>query len=1042
MINKQYRQKLEAVADARKNKKWSSYINLHERPYRLDAFMDVEDEMTDGEYWSSLADVWVDSENIWQNQDIWKSALSSKRPDRISMMNKEEQKEFASLPNELTIYRGYLKGKNKNGLSWTTDRDKAEWFSNRLAGRGDNPVVQQATVNKKDVVAYFSRRGESEVVVAKTPKITGSMNVGPSEELISRREEREIKVGKASDALDRILAENPTKYKNLKKSAVSVYNAVTTQNVKEQNIIDTPEEAVDGIPPIKRAGDILQRDFTVNRRIKQHLAIKRIMAELMSDFSVDKDGNLKGKPSEHISDEKNIARRKFSNSLSDAAKKVIADKKLFFEKGKPAGRASQMVQEKDKAKREKAVNEIDELVQKMTNEGKGLTEIANSLGVSKQAIAQRLKKLGVYEPNKAKKAIEKMRAEIVEFSEKNPTLSKRRIAEELGYTKSQVHAALRGVSRSIKSGPEKGTPWSERRRESSGVTGAMGMFDKLTNSNPDEPGNNPRPVKPFTPINLPKMDDSVSRRIGFKGKLTTYDPQNYTKSYPQRTIDAFIARGDEPSVSLDATFGGTTKIKEDRFWDLYQPLAVALSKSVKTKRKDGEQKRFISVGGSPGSGKSTLRFSNKHNIPLPDSAVHIDADEMKTLIPEAVEMHRNGNPNWGDASHEESRIMADVALKVGLENDHDVVYDSTGQFNSGFGTLKAARAKGYDIVMHYNVAPDDVLGARIDEREKKDPRRLPRHIIPAVNRRNFDIMPKVAKSSDEFYLWDTDVPDGTEPVLLARKLKGGELEILDAKAYAYGDFDPNMQGVDFSKPDYKVNPRKVAKDSIQGDIITAYNNGKSVAEISNDTNYFESSIYQTIIGNEIDENIRPSVTYRPGEGTASQPSLFPESRPRKSESLSDNEAMNQFRSLSSADKAILKDFIAKKPGVSLDQMTDRAPMDLVIWASAQKPEHIQPMGQIRSIEKLESLSPSKRQQLTEMLQGGESVIDIANALNIPFAVIDVAMDFVDQYGYIPEAGDTEEKSVLFGMVSGNRISRLIGKTIKASILNGVVINER
>jgi hypothetical protein len=91
---------------------------------------------------------------------------------------------------------------------------------------------------------------------------------------------------------------------------------------------------------------------------------------------------------------------------------------------------------------------------------------------------------------------------------------------------------------------------------------------------------------------------------------------------------------------------------------------------------------------------------------------------MKTLIPEAIEMHRNGNPNWGDASHEESRIMADVALKVGLENGHDVVYDSTGQFNSGFGTLKAARDKGYEIIAHYNVSPENVLVGRIDEREK------------------------------------------------------------------------------------------------------------------------------------------------------------------------------------------------------------------------------------------------------------------------------------------------------------------------------------
>ena len=736
MINQQYRQKLEAVGEARKSKNWSSYIYLHERPYRLDAFMDVKDEMDDKDYWSLLSDIWVDSENIWQNKDLWKSALSSKRPGKSNMMKKDELDELDSLPDKIKIYRGYIKGKNQNGFSWTTDKAKATWFSSRLARGNEKPLVAEATVSKKDVVAYFTRRGESEVVLSKMPKITG----------------------------------------------------------------------------------------------------------------------------------------------------------------------------------------------------------------------------------------------------------------------------------------------------------AMGLFERFTKNEPPKPN----PVA-FAPKNLPKMNDSIAKRLGFKGKLTTYNPSNYTSLRPATTIGTFLAQKDEPFIGLDATFGGTTKIKEDRFWDLYQPIAVALSKAVTAIRKDGEPKRFISVGGPPGSGKSTLRLSGKHDIPSVDAAVHIDADEMKTLIPEAIEMHRNGNPNWGDASHEESRIMADVALKVGLENGHDVVYDSTGQFNSGFGTLKAARDKGYEIIAHYNVSPENVLVGRIDEREKSDPRRLPRHIIPAVNKRNYDIMPTVAKSADEFYLWDTNVTAGKEPKLLARKTKGGELEILDSLAYAHGKFDDSGQAVDMSKPDFKMNAKKVSKNSYAGKIISEYESGVTVDEIAKKQKLSKHQVFDAITMNEIDPNL-PDVVYAPQP--AYQPSLFPGSKPRLQESLSDSQAMNQFRNLSSSDKAILRDFVAKKPGVSLDDMTERVPMDLVIWAAKQKPEHTQPLGQIRSIEKLENLSPSKRQQLTEMLQAGETVVEIANALNLPFSVIDVAMDFVDQYGYIPEGGDTEEKTAMFDSVSGNRLGRIIGKTIKASMLNGVVIHER
>jgi predicted ABC-type ATPase len=773
IINKQYKQKLEAVAKAKQEKNWTSYIQLHERPYRLDAFMNIKDEMSDADYWSKLSDIWVDSENIWQNMNLWKSVLSSKRPNRQNMMTVDEQKELASMPDKIDIYRGFVEGKNKNGFSWTTDRAKAEWFSSRLAGDGENPLVAEARVNKKDVVAYFSRRGESEIVLSKNPKITGSMDIGPS---------------------------------------------------------DTP------VP------------------------------------------------------QKTVSGRKKKGS-------------------KPA----------------------------------------------------------------------------------------------------------------------------------TGVTGSMGLFDRFRNTEPEKPKAPQWVPAPYVPSKLPKMNDSVGKRIGFTGKLSTYNPANYTSSNPSTTMSSFIATKDEPFIALDATFGGTTKIKEDRFWDLYQPIAVALSKSVTKKRKDGAPKRFISVGGPPGSGKSTLRLSGKHEIPLTDAAVHIDADEMKTLIPEAIELHRNGNPRWGDVSHEESRIMADVALKVGLENDHDVVYDSTGQFNSGFGTLKAAREKGYEIIAHYNVAPEDILEDRIDAREKIDPRRLPRHIIPAVNRRNYDIMPTVAKSADEFYLWDTNVAGGAEPKLLARKIKGGEIEILDQLAYAHGKFDDKDQAINMSKPEFKMNPRKVSKGSYAGKIITEYESGLTVDEIAQNQKISKHQVFDAIVMNEIDPSL-PEVTYKPQ--SAYQPSLFPELKPRMQESLSDSQAMNQYRNLSSTDKAVLRDFVAKKPGVSLEDMTERVPMDLVIWAAKQKPEHIKPLGQIRSIEKLENLSPTKRQQLTEMLQGGESVVEIANALNLPFSVIDVAMDFVDQYGYIPEADDTEEKTVMFDSVSKNRLGRILGKTIKASILNGVVINER
>ena len=51
------------------------------------------------------------------------------------------------------------------GWSWTTDPDKAEWFARRFAVRGKECFVAEGTVSKQYVIAYFTGRNESEIVV-------------------------------------------------------------------------------------------------------------------------------------------------------------------------------------------------------------------------------------------------------------------------------------------------------------------------------------------------------------------------------------------------------------------------------------------------------------------------------------------------------------------------------------------------------------------------------------------------------------------------------------------------------------------------------------------------------------------------------------------------------------------------------------------------------------------------------------------------------------------------------------------------------------
>lgn len=167
LVNKRYEHKLKAVDDADREGNWSQYIWLHERPYRLEAFFDIEERLTDAEYWDLLGDVWIDSENIYENYADWSEALGSERANSHLMMSKEERAALEELPDRIRIWRGGIEDLNELGLSWTTDKSRAVWFADRFANVGvrGEAVVTEAYVHKSNVVAYFTRRGENEIVI-------------------------------------------------------------------------------------------------------------------------------------------------------------------------------------------------------------------------------------------------------------------------------------------------------------------------------------------------------------------------------------------------------------------------------------------------------------------------------------------------------------------------------------------------------------------------------------------------------------------------------------------------------------------------------------------------------------------------------------------------------------------------------------------------------------------------------------------------------------------------------------------------------------
>jgi hypothetical protein len=163
-VNGLYKFKKERLADDLKKGEFASYVFLHERPYRFEAFEEIADKMGEAEYWKLLGEIWIDSENIRQHLKAWKRLWRKSKTYRDFVMETEEIRELNAMPDVITIYRGIQYKSQKRGISWTLSKEKAEWFANRWLRKNQTAKVLSGTIKKDKVLAYFKGRNEQEIV--------------------------------------------------------------------------------------------------------------------------------------------------------------------------------------------------------------------------------------------------------------------------------------------------------------------------------------------------------------------------------------------------------------------------------------------------------------------------------------------------------------------------------------------------------------------------------------------------------------------------------------------------------------------------------------------------------------------------------------------------------------------------------------------------------------------------------------------------------------------------------------------------------------
>jgi hypothetical protein len=160
-VNRIYESKVVRELQALKDRDWSGYISLYEKPHRLNAFVYMMDEYSDQSYWECLAEAWIGTEYPWEKFSEWKACWNSSRPEKQFAMIAAEREALALMPDDLLIYRG-TQHDSIDALAWTPRREVALRFARRFSGTG---LIMTAAAKKHDVHAFLIRRTEQEIVV-------------------------------------------------------------------------------------------------------------------------------------------------------------------------------------------------------------------------------------------------------------------------------------------------------------------------------------------------------------------------------------------------------------------------------------------------------------------------------------------------------------------------------------------------------------------------------------------------------------------------------------------------------------------------------------------------------------------------------------------------------------------------------------------------------------------------------------------------------------------------------------------------------------
>ena len=140
-------------------------------PTRRKLWFDMNvDNLSDRDYWSCLATLWV-TDYLAHDRGWWHDHLWCNRPHRSAAMTPAERAVYDQLEAPIVLHRGYATSANTLGISWTDDPSVAEFYafnflSHQLGYTAATAGIVSCTFDPEEIALFKNENGEREFIVS------------------------------------------------------------------------------------------------------------------------------------------------------------------------------------------------------------------------------------------------------------------------------------------------------------------------------------------------------------------------------------------------------------------------------------------------------------------------------------------------------------------------------------------------------------------------------------------------------------------------------------------------------------------------------------------------------------------------------------------------------------------------------------------------------------------------------------------------------------------------------------------------------------